>query len=595
MKDRQFEDQTFPKAFPLEQFSQPLIIAPHPDDEVFGCGGLIALWAAQGIKAQVVVLTSGEEQGEALRRQAESHAAAAILGHSVTFWDVPDREVRASPMLIQRLAELIDSSQCDVVFCPALHEPHPDHQATALAVLWSLAQSQRLVDVCFYESGDTLVHCTHLLDITSVVPLKNQAMDAFASQEGAQPYRSRINARDHFRAMTLGHGAAAAEGFQWVSLAGKGWSSLLPALDPLFLHARGQAVSPEDLPLVSVLIRTVGDPALEQAIASACAQTYPGIELIVVAAHGVAKPPAWLQTIKKLPVQWVCRGEKLTRPQAANAALATAQGKYCVFLDDDDLIAPGHIEKLVQLLRNTPMARAAHTDTQVINAAGKDILRYERPYSASRLTFTNVFPIHSVLFERSLVSQSNCRFDESLPVLEDWDFWLQVSELTDFPHVAGLSAIYRYRDRSQLLSDDQHPNHHRQWRQQVASKWLTRLPAQRLTDAAAWYAEKLDHQEQLVNYTKNELTQTDQARAEAVQQHLQAEQKLEQTSELLQQSRAYIEQAQTQHNQESEQLARTQYELQESQQMLNAIYGSRGWKLLQLFRRIKLKLTGGES
>ena len=70
MKDRQFEDQTFPKAFPLEQFSQPLIIAPHPDDEVFGCGGLIALWAAQGIKAQVVVLTSGEEQGEALRRQA---------------------------------------------------------------------------------------------------------------------------------------------------------------------------------------------------------------------------------------------------------------------------------------------------------------------------------------------------------------------------------------------------------------------------------------------------------------------------------------------------------------------------------------------
>ena len=433
MKDRQLEDQTFPKAFPLEQFTRPLILAPHPDDEVFGCGGLMALWSARGVKAQVIVLTSGEGQGQAQSRQAESRAAAEILGHSVSFWDLPDREVRTTPVLIQRLTELMDSSQCDVIFCPALHEPHPDHQATALATVWSLAQSQRPVDVCFYESGDTLVHCTHLVDITSVVPLKNQAMDAFASQEGAQPYRSRITARDHFRAMTLGHGAAAAEGFQWVPLGAQGWPSLLPALDPLFLHARGQAVFPEDLPLVSVLIRTVGDPALEQAVASACAQTYPSVELIIVAAHAVSEPPAWVQAFKKLPLQWVCPGEKLTRPQAANAALTAARGQYCLFLDDDDLIAPGHIEKLVQLLRNTPMARAAHTDTQVINAAGQEILRYEHAYSASRLTFTNMFPIHSVLFERSLVSQSNCRFDESLPVLEDWDFWLQVSEMTDFP------------------------------------------------------------------------------------------------------------------------------------------------------------------
>ncbi|BCW94630.1 MAG: hypothetical protein KatS3mg018_0112 [Fimbriimonadales bacterium] len=37
-----------------------LIIAPHPDDEALGCGGLIATAAAQGIPVRVVYLTSGD-------------------------------------------------------------------------------------------------------------------------------------------------------------------------------------------------------------------------------------------------------------------------------------------------------------------------------------------------------------------------------------------------------------------------------------------------------------------------------------------------------------------------------------------------------
>ena len=599
MQDRQFEAQTFPKALPLQQFRKPLILAPHPDDEVFGCGGLMALWAAHGVQAEVIVLTGGEVQGSSQDRQTESRLAAGILGHAVSFWNLPDRGIRCTPQLIERLADQIASSGCDIVFCPALQEPHPDHQATALAVLWSLARSRHLVDLCFYESGDLLVHCTHLVDITPVLERKQQALDAFASQEGAQPYRSRIAARDHFRAMTLGHGAAAAEGFQWITLSGKGWPALLPALDPLFLHARGQAVQPSDLPLVSILMRTVGDPALEQAIASVCAQTYPAIELVVVAAHGESQPPAYLQAVRAIGTRWVSRETRLTRPQAANAALEAATGKYCLFLDDDDLIAPGHVEKLVQVLRSEPMARAAHTDTQVINAAGDEILRYDKPYSVARLTFSNVFPIHSVLFEHSLASKNGCRFDENLPVLEDWDFWLQVSEHTSFPHVEGLSAIYRYRDRSNLRGDEQHLHHHRHWRSQVAAKWLARLPTERLRDAGAWYAERLDQQEQLLGYTQKELAKTEQLRTEALQQRFHLEQLLANSEQerantntayaQLQQVCEQLQQANVHKDMESH---RRDTELRETQHTLAEIYRSRGWKFLQQFRRVKRKLMG---
>ncbi|MBF6631331.1 MAG: PIG-L family deacetylase, partial [Comamonas sp.] len=508
MQDRLFEAKTFPQPFPLEQFHRPVLLAPHPDDEVFGCAGLLALWAQRGVHAQVVVLTGGQAQGEVIQRQVESQAAAAVLGgYALDFWHLPDRNLRCTPELVQRIADYVQAHQADLLLVPALHEPHPDHQACALSALWSLVQLPRPVDLCFYESGTALVHCTHLVDIASVQAQKMQAMQAFSSQEEVQPYSSRIAALNHFRALTLGPQVQAAEGFQWLPLAQQGWSALLPALDPLFLHQRGQAIVPQDLPLVSVLIRTVGDSRLEQAIASVCAQSYPQLEIIVVAAHGDSQPPAWFDALPH-QARWVCLQRPLTRPQAANAALDHAQGQYCVFLDDDDIFAPGHIDKLVQVLRQQGNMYAAHTDTQVVNLQGQEVLRYDRPYQSQRLIFTNIFPIHSVLFALSLITKHGCRFDETLPVLEDWDFWLQVSMHTSFVHVPGCSAIYRYNDRSQLQGDE-HAHHHLQWRQQVMHKWLSRLPIQRIGAAGAWYSQQLDHTEQQRAYAEKVLQQNE--------------------------------------------------------------------------------------
>ena len=150
IQDRVFEAQTFPQAFPLEQFHRPVLLAPHPDDEVFGCAGLLALWAQRGVQARVVVLTEGQAQGEGAQRQAESQAAAAVLGgYALDFWQLPDRDVRCTPELQQRIAAYVQAHQADVLLVPALHEPHPDHQACALAALWSLVQLPQSVDVCF--------------------------------------------------------------------------------------------------------------------------------------------------------------------------------------------------------------------------------------------------------------------------------------------------------------------------------------------------------------------------------------------------------------------------------------------------------------
>ena len=45
---------------PTATLGRVLIVAPHPDDEVIGCAGLIARLTASGNPPQVVILTQGE-------------------------------------------------------------------------------------------------------------------------------------------------------------------------------------------------------------------------------------------------------------------------------------------------------------------------------------------------------------------------------------------------------------------------------------------------------------------------------------------------------------------------------------------------------
>ena len=51
------------------------------------------------------------------------------------------------------------------------------------------------------------------------------------------------------------------------------------------------------------------------------------------------------------------------------------------------------------------------------------------------------FPIHAALFCRELLA--SCRFDESLDLCQDWDFWLQVARHTRFLFHPRQTAIYR--------------------------------------------------------------------------------------------------------------------------------------------------------
>lgn len=130
-----------------------LVMAPHPDDESLGCGGLVASLVGAGRRFHFVFVTDGgsshrrsktwPRQRLAARREEEAAEALRRLGagkEARTFLRLPDAAMPAprsdaghAALLV--LAELVGDFRPDLVLVPWRRDPHCDHRDT-----WSLTQ-----------------------------------------------------------------------------------------------------------------------------------------------------------------------------------------------------------------------------------------------------------------------------------------------------------------------------------------------------------------------------------------------------------------------------------------------------------------------
>ncbi|MBA2673413.1 PIG-L deacetylase family protein [Ramlibacter sp.] len=208
-------------ALPVPQARSVLVLAPHPDDEVFGCGGCAALYAQAGVPVQALLLTDGGLWGvpppgigivEA--RKAEARKAAAVLGcRPPLFGPYPDRGLKADTELVRIIVRQARACGADVLLAPSPWEVHPDHVATAWAAIDAVAQLGGATCLVQYEVGSALQPNT-LLDITPVWPRKREAMACFASQLAMQGYDRHVEALNVFRTYTLPATVEAAEGLR---------------------------------------------------------------------------------------------------------------------------------------------------------------------------------------------------------------------------------------------------------------------------------------------------------------------------------------------------------------------------------------------
>ncbi len=240
-------------------------------------------------------------------------------------------------------------------------------------------------------------------------------------------------------------------------------------------------------PLISVIVRSMDRPSLERSLASIAAQDWRPIEVVLVNARGPAHGPT-PATLGDLPVRRIDTGAPLQRSAAANAGLAAAQGGSLIFLDDDDLFLPGHLARLQRALQEHPQALAAHADVaygREEDGAWHTAHLFADDFDRDRLRFENFLPLHAALVRRSAIDELGCRFDESLDLFEDWDWWLQLSRHGQFVRVPGVSARYlAAADGGSGVFADQ--PHTAAMRERLLHKWLALdTPADRMAQLDA--------------------------------------------------------------------------------------------------------------
>jgi LmbE family N-acetylglucosaminyl deacetylase len=119
-----------------------MVLAPHPDDETFGCGALVARARAARDPVTIVVATDGRHSTRSDVLSAEELAAlrARELRMACRSLGVPDADVvtlgwedgslaRYTPGLAIRFEELFARCRPEVVLVPCARDEHPDHQA----------------------------------------------------------------------------------------------------------------------------------------------------------------------------------------------------------------------------------------------------------------------------------------------------------------------------------------------------------------------------------------------------------------------------------------------------------------------------------
>ncbi len=361
-----------------------LVFAPHPDDEVFGCGGAIMRHIEQNVPVRVIIVSDGahgvsdENKTEYTRqRQNESITAAHILGYGMPiFWQYQDRQVCYSEKLIQEILTAIRETGADLVYAPSVFEMHPDHRAMGMAVVEAIRRIGKAVRVALYEVGIPL-RPNLLLDISDLAARKTAAMECFVSQNARQRYDQHITALNRYRTYTLPASVTAAEAY-----------IVIPAEeltnDPLKLYqpehtrqkALGLVLDRSDMPLVSIIIRSMDRPTLSDALDSVALQTYPNIEVVLVNAKGADHREVG-EWCGHFPLHMISNDEQLQRSKAANRGLESAKGSYLIFLDDDDWFLPHHITQLAIELDRSESAIAAYSAIQCINQSGDEIRRFE--------------------------------------------------------------------------------------------------------------------------------------------------------------------------------------------------------------------------
>ena len=350
-----------------------LCLAPHPDDELIACGGMLAAHAARGDAVRVLVLTRDADAVVAKQREGECEAGLRSLGvEEVRFLDHADGALAAgTATLEEQLAAELAALGAGLVYAPSPFEHHPDHRAAFQAL--ARAARDDGSRVLLYGVNSTAGR-NRLFDITPWREAKAKALAAHASQGGAAALGEKVAARDRGAALDVDlPEVVAVEGFCELAPAelvgyGAGVEALLrPEVTRLpratavmtsfnkrdDVRANLEAILRQTLPFEEVI---VVDNASSDGTQEMIRREFPGVRLVVMpdSSYGAC--------------------------ETFNVGFASSRSPLTAILDDDIVMPPDWLERATRRMVAEPPTTAivstkvvepgmpaSHRDSEAVN------------------------------------------------------------------------------------------------------------------------------------------------------------------------------------------------------------------------------------
>jgi LmbE family N-acetylglucosaminyl deacetylase len=198
-----------------------LVLAPHPDDELIGCGGTLCRMRSAGARVSIVQATDGcgleslRDLPDARRRTVrleEAERVAAALGAELRLWRERDTGLRCNPSTAARLARLLEEARPTHVFTPFLGDLHADHRTLSCILGEALAIASVAPQILQYEVW-SLVPANRYCDITGQQQTLERLLFFYERAMRVEDFASFCRSRNLARAVELTGKPAYVEAF----------------------------------------------------------------------------------------------------------------------------------------------------------------------------------------------------------------------------------------------------------------------------------------------------------------------------------------------------------------------------------------------
>lgn len=168
-----------------------LVLSPHPDDDIIGCGGTLHLLSKKGVSLRSICMTDGRkgdvgrysENDLVKTRYHEARRAAEIIGiEDMIFFNERDGGLKPAKSVVLRLLDEIRGFRPSSILFPSVIDAHPDHTATTHIICKAISSMKGELPLCIQYEVWTPIEFNIVMDIASVIEFKKQAILEFGSQ-----------------------------------------------------------------------------------------------------------------------------------------------------------------------------------------------------------------------------------------------------------------------------------------------------------------------------------------------------------------------------------------------------------------------------